>query len=570
MNILWSIGLGLLLSSLLPLQTNGAEKCQHCHQEEQRFSPFHDPQQIGCVSCHRGNPDSENESEAHQEMEAYPGNMKTATISCGQSNCHQDLVPLVENSIMHTLDGMITVTRKIFQEQKEDPKEVKTSIHHRLSEDGADSYLRKLCVSCHLGTERQNHQQSLRDRGGGCAACHLQTYPAKQKAPLSGKIHPRLSVRIHNDRCFGCHSRSSRISLNYVGLAETEKTDPARIQDFGYLPDKRLVEKKPPDLHSLAGMSCIDCHTANGLMGTGKRVGRMQEQLDIQCTDCHRLPLQKKTVQTLTKREAIYASLYPGQYHVSETGKVFVTEKQQSPLFHIEKKGEKYLLHKKLSRQKIEIPMMQEGLHHSLTGHERLNCDSCHADWAPQCYGCHIAYDPQKTQWDHLLRRKTKGKWTETRWYVRSESPALGVTANNKITTFVPGMNLILEKEKGLPPIIHQLYSQTSPHTTIKKGRSCKSCHQSESALGTITGWAIAPQNPDWKTPIGWIEKGQKQPGKAVQEGARSFNQQEIQRIITVGKCLACHDSKDPIYQDYPNSLNQIDAKHLVLSGKKS
>ena len=52
-------------------------------------------------------------------------------------------------------------------------------------------------------------------RDGGCVACNLE-YPQK-----SEKIdHPRLTVEVDNRRCFGCHSRSGRISLNYLGLAE--------------------------------------------------------------------------------------------------------------------------------------------------------------------------------------------------------------------------------------------------------------------------------------------------------------------------------------------------------------
>ncbi len=551
-----------MLTVWLSLQTHAVEKCMQCHQEEPRFSPFHDPRQTGCVICHQGNPDSSHEKTAHQGMEAFPGNMKTSAKSCGQSNCHETLVPLVENSIMHTLDGMISGTRNIFGESQKAHQEKNTSLHQRLSEEGADSYLRKLCVSCHLGSERQHHQQSLRDRGGGCVACHLITYPAKTSAGQIKKIHPQLSVRIHNDRCFGCHSRSGRISLNYVGLAESEQLDIARIEDFGYLPDKRLVERKPPDIHSKAGMACIDCHTANGLMGTGKRAAWMREQLDVQCTDCHRLPLHKKAVATLTKREAIYASLYPGQYHVSAAGEVVATEKLQSPLFHIQEKGGRYWLQKKLSRQKLEIPMMRAGEHHAQEGHDRLSCESCHSGWAPQCYGCHISHDPEKTQWDHLLRKKTKGKWLETRWHVKSGLPALGVTASNKITPFVPGMNLILEKDKEAAPIKHEVYAQTSPHTITQKGRSCKSCHQSDLALGLITEWVSAPKNPAWKTPVGWIEKDAMQPGKALQPGARSFNRQEIRRIRRVGDCLECHEPNDPVYQDYSRSLEQIEPNH--------
>ena len=131
----------------------------------------------------------------------------------------------------------------------------------RLDQTGADSYLRKLCVSCHLGNERRKHGQSLKDRGGGCVACHLE-YPQQ-----SERIdHPRLTVEVDNRRCFGCHSRSGRISLNYLGLAEVEEVDPGRLQDFFSASGppaggKQNCESAQPsrnDLHRLPHLTRVD------------------------------------------------------------------------------------------------------------------------------------------------------------------------------------------------------------------------------------------------------------------------------------------------------------------------
>jgi hypothetical protein len=95
--------------------------------------------------------------------------------------------------LMNTLDGMLSTTRSVFGEKHK--KQTQPDLNQRLSEKGADSYLRKLCVSCHLGSARKNHQQNLQDRGGGCAACHLQTH--------TDSGHPALTVRVDNDRYFG-------------------------------------------------------------------------------------------------------------------------------------------------------------------------------------------------------------------------------------------------------------------------------------------------------------------------------------------------------------------------------
>ena len=544
-----------------------AGQCTSCHLEETRFSSYHSPYVIGCEMCHGGNPAGDTKATAHLDMESYPGNLETVEKSCGQAQCHAELIPLVQNSIMNTVDGMISVTRKIYKDPHTEPEII--SLGHRLSQTGADSYLRKLCVSCHLGSKRKNHQQSFKDRGGGCAACHLQTYPTKkilgsdQETPDndftgSDKIHPTLTLKINNDRCLGCHSRSGRISLNYLGLAEVEKLDKSRIDAFGYLPDNRLVEQKAPDVHSEAGMACIDCHTVNGLMGMGDRAKRQQDQTDIKCEDCHAANPQFESSDLLSPRETKYYGLYKQRLDIIHSEKNFTTIRKETPLLHIRSQKGERIMQSKVSGKQLPIPLVTTPLNHELPGHERLGCDSCHTGWAPQCYGCHVGFDPAETQKDHLLGKKTKGRWKESRWYVRSELPALGVTGSNKIATFVPGMNLTIQKTPESRSFDQLYFSSISAHTTQKKGRSCKSCHQNSSALGIIEKWVSAPQNQHWKTPIGWIKENSATPGKATQPGARSFNLQEIRKIRLVGQCLNCHAETDAIYPAFTNSLINI------------
>lgn len=551
-----------------------AEKCTRCHLESQRFSPFHDPRQISCEMCHGGDAESLLQEKAHKDMEAYPGRMATVERSCGQAECHEELIPLVKNSIMHTVAGMVSVTRRILNEESTDPADA--PLAERLSEKGVDSYLRKLCVSCHLGTERKSHLQTPKDRGGGCAACHLRSYRKIKRERLTleedgllkvfGPVHPTLTIAIGNERCFGCHSRSGRIALNYIGLAETEEIDRSRTEDFGYLPDRRLVEKKAPDIHSAAGMACIDCHTAAGIMGTGKRHTRKREQVDIQCVDCH-LPdgsspcrencENEKSMVSFNRREAIYLSLYSGKMPPPKGLNVPVTRRHKTPLLHVRKAEEPDLMFTKSTGKMLEIPKIKQTPDHKMEGHERLNCDSCHSGWAPQCYGCHISFDPDGKQFDHLKRKKTPGRWKESRWAVFSDLPALGVTGSNRIAPFIPGMNLIVDKGNGAAVFSKSYYSSLSPHTTQKKGRSCESCHRSKSALGIIEHRKKSPHDSSWIAPIGWIEEESPQPGRATQPGARSFNAEEIARIEKVGVCLKCHSKEESLFRNYRRSLKE-------------
>jgi hypothetical protein len=570
----------LICSFLLMFSTLAfAEQCTRCHKEEQKQSSFHSPDLVSCDGCHGGNPETTNLDAAHLNMEAYPGRMATVEKSCGQDGCHSELIPIIKNSLMYTVDGMLSVTRKIFKDPQHLPSE--EPLAERLGKEGADSYLRKLCVSCHLGTDHKSHKQTLKDRGGGCSGCHLKSYRKLKKGALQeeedgltlvyGPAHPTLSVKIENNRCFGCHSRSGRISLNYLGLAEKDKIDPKRRQDFGYLPDKRLVEKKSPDIHSQAGMLCIDCHTANGVMGTGIRHERQQDQLDVQCEDCHKYQYQnhckkedilncmdERSLSSFSRREIIYLSLYQGRIPPPTTIETPVTHKAKSPLLHVTKNQNQLSMVSKISGKKLNVAPMKSEYYHQMEGHERLTCDSCHTAWAPQCYGCHISFDPDQKQYDYIERRKTAGRWIEKRWEILAELPTLGITGKNKITTFIPGMNAIIKKHPKAESFNVQYYSSTSAHTTMKAGRSCKSCHQSDLAVGVTTRWSVSPDNKSWKTPVGWVEKGQQEPGLATQPGARSFNPIERAKIQKVGICLECHEDEDQIYRDFKNSLKNL------------
>jgi hypothetical protein len=534
--------LGWLAAVLLAAQARAAEQCATCHTEPAQFSPFHDPARIGCVACHGGDPAATLQAQAHAALEAYPGRMATAARSCGQAACHADLVPRVENALMHTAAGVIALTRADLGGPAGDAHAA------ALGERGADSYLRKLCVGCHLGNERTHHGQSATDRGGGCSACHLQV---ALTPPGAQRPHPRLSLQVPDARCFGCHSRSSRIALNYVGLAETDA--PPGSPQVAQLEDGRAVVQTTPDVHAVAGMGCVDCHTGAELMGDGTRPRRMREALDVQCADCHGGTLTEKPVARLTQPEWVAYALSPWRSPEVLRGRVPATARRGSALLHLWRNDGKRWLHAKAAGTDLPVPVMTGGLQHSLPGHGRLNCESCHAAWAPQCGGCHIGFDATQTQWDHVKRADTPGRWTESRWAVTHGPPALGVDSDNRIAPFVPGMNLILELP-GHAPVQRVHYARVSPHTTQKAARGCASCHSAPAALGLIDGETQAPGNPAWRLPRGWVQAGHAAaPG--LRPGERSFSPAEVRRIQRVGSCLPCHDGSQTWYRDFAAAL---------------
>ena len=57
----------------------------------------------------------------------------------------------------------------------------------------------------------------------------------------------------------------------------------------------RFFQKTVEDVHHKKGMDCIDCHTVMEVMGDGNYYLHEEDQVKVQCIDCH-LTSKPKTV----------------------------------------------------------------------------------------------------------------------------------------------------------------------------------------------------------------------------------------------------------------------------------
>jgi len=426
---------------------------------------------------------------------------------------------------------MVQVTRRVFGQQASTAdKHTLQSLMHT----PADSLLRKLCASCHLGQQKTRHRLDVtRDRGGGCLACHLNDYP--------GDAHPALSARVEDGRCFGCHSRSSRISLSYAGLAEVTETFGNRSRDrLARLADGRLVEHRPADIHHRAGMSCIDCHTGAGLMGYTSKGARQDQSVDIACSDCH---ANRNPRVRLADWPAKYRWMLKRIPFLATEDQEFLTTENGTPLWNIEVRANRLTLHLKLRDITRPIPVYHPPNHEWQSKYQRLTCNACHAQWAPQCYECHLRFSPDDQQWDHVERKLTPGHWSQHLGKVRNELPLLGVTAQGNITTFVPGMIMTVDHPDWEKPRFRRLFGSLSPHTT-GRSRTCEECHLSPIALGLGEGqlekraghWTFVATHTtldDGLPADAWTRLGAETPGEGTHPGDRSFSREEILRVLT-------------------------------------
>lgn len=523
----------VLLGAWLAVATASAD-CLSCHQAHALHpGDPHYGLSEPCAACHLGVPGARGLSVAHAGLVASPGELSNATRTC--TGCHTEEVVHVLSGLMHTGRGMVNVTRFTFGEEPYPEGLGDLSCCARLGDSPADSLLRKRCASCHLGQPRQQigSDDPIGSRGGGCLACHL--------ASATGGGHPSLTRQVRDESCVGCHSRSGRIALSYAGLAEVDE-DALRSSDtsrLGYLPDGRLVERLHADLHHRAGLSCIDCHTKRDVMGPTSGFKHGSDAVDIQCQDCHTNMRPRITLLEWPHDLAGLRNAIP--FPVNEDTEFLVTERRGTPLWHVEVGPGGHFLHRKILGGRVPIPIASAAHHPGNGHHERLACTACHSAWAPQCYGCHMEYDPRQEQWDHVRREFTPGAWIDERWGIRNDQPPLGVDAHGRIVPFVPGMIRSIDHPDLAGPPFRRLFAPLAPHTT-NRGLDCADCHLSSAALGLgqgrlihgATGWEFHSSRPllaDGMPEDAFVTLDG-QAAETTRRSARGFRPEELLRIL--------------------------------------
>ncbi|HEY6001352.1 MAG TPA: hypothetical protein VIV57_00680, partial [Anaeromyxobacter sp.] len=547
--------------------------------------PAHRAEVAGCSGCHLGDPFAPDASGAHAGMVRVPGNLDAAALTCGRGGCHGDIVTRVRGSLMGTARGMIAVDRWAFGEQ---PTPDGSATAADLGGSPADGHLRQLCLSCHLGRakERPAPPGEL-SRGGGCVACHV-SYPERRDySPERARrfAHPRLSVQVADASCFGCHSRSGRISLSYSGWRESglgEAEARARpAASTRALEDGRLVERAPADVHQERGMGCIDCHTARETMGDGRPHLHEEEATRVRCTTCHRTRSGRGAA--IAELDAEAAAVVRARFGETPPARLLLEDLTGEPLTgawelpdgRVEQRGKlggKRLLATPPARACTE-----------LSGHARLSCQSCHTPWVTSCAACHTQWDAAGKAVDALTGRERTGAWVEYDGPPQAVAPALGVLrrdGESRIEPVAPGMIMTLNlpgapAPRELPaaagPLVGprtrflRAYALAVPHTTTRAGRTCASCHQDPFALGYGRGtlalerreghwvWrfdpAYAPSPKDGLPADAWIPFP---PGAAGAAGVTTRTalaplEREAQvRTLAVGACLPCHDPGSP------------------------
>ena len=509
--------------------------CVDCH--ETHLPAAGDPHAFlntQCQACHLGDAEAEDTDQAHAGMVAHPGWLDNAEATCG--SCHIEETRHVVQGLMHSGQGMVNVTRFTLGEQ--DRPDQGDGRLDSLGDSVADSILRKHCASCHLG--QPQHQMTtehpLGSRGGGCLACHAPHVSERDQS------HPALSATVSDQSCAGCHSRSGRIALNYAGLAEVDAhvLEQNHPHPLYHLPDGRLVEMIAEDVHHAAGLGCIDCHTTRDVMGPTGHFSHGSKAVDIQCTDCHNN--QNARITEAEWPSDLRAQIARLPFERDDERQFLVTERRGTPLWHIEVQADgSKLLHRKVEGGSLPIPPLTQASHPDDGHHDRLTCSTCHTQWAPQCHGCHMDYDPDQVQFDHVAREFTPGSWSDERWDVYNDAPPLGVNSRDEIVTFVPGMIRTIDHPDWDETQFRRFFAPLNPHT-IGPARSCEDCHRSSTAMGLGRGelvhdngkWSFVPDKAPLQDglPADAFVDLQGNAGETPRHGARGLTPEEIRRML--------------------------------------
>jgi len=583
--------------------------CEECHKGLERASPSHD----GCTGCHGGKAKARDRESAHRDMYGprNPSDPADWDRTCGE--CHPYQLARVKSNLMYTNTGMIRNVQAAWESVDNSlygtrgaaafdagGRPVTVSPVERLDDLSGELY-RKFCSLCHMGLEPTETRGA--NHASGCAACH---YPFADNASYAGG-DPAIKgkrgysethemARLPDNRvCLRCHNRSGRIALSYEGLYDGNN---ALVPTRGGLPGPRLISgdrsltRIRPDVHHAQGMECIDCHTSRDVMGDGYAYGNLYEQVEVRCEDCHGSPqtpprteeIARENDEALRESRSYRVRARPGM-------RMVLTSKGRKYSNVFVRGGDVYVMIKRTGRL-IRSKVITGTPEHTIAGHERMDCDSCHSRTVVQCFGCHTTYDKTKTAWDFIKEENTEGAFSETEDYRTLYPFPLALDQRGRISPVTPGCQTFITLVDGKGRIVRRehvarykgkpqlRFAPFHPHNTGEKAVGCSTCHGNPAFLGfgphvlegsSIRGTFLCEKS-DRKALDGFLslDAGTVASTAAVtRKDARPLSGDEVRAVWAANLCIVCHDkAKDKIYRKRLDIRALDDALHRrLLSG---
>jgi hypothetical protein len=365
-----------------------------------------------------------------------PGDFRVLGETCGQ--CHPAAADVVPRSTMGHTSGEITVAR-YRAGLAEHPRGIYGAVALTDPEPDPDSecsvdsleqfnppvmaadptpsevpisvaqaqeqYMVKACMRCHHHDFGENKFPGD-FRSSGCTSCHMPyadnglSLSDDPRIPKTTSPHPikhTMTASPDINTCTHCHYRGGRIGVSYQGIRESAGPglNPKNPEVLGvslhghdaayYITDDNLDndhDETPPDVHFEAGMHCVDCHTLDEVHGNGHLYADTQCAIKTECTDCHG-----------TVRD--YASFGPERDNMFWEGETLFLQTRVTDKLLTVPQSKDIVTPGKPGYSLAAAEAM--GVNESGFSHtDELECYTCHAGWAPNCYGCHVTIDLTK------------------------------------------------------------------------------------------------------------------------------------------------------------------------------
>ncbi len=409
------------------------------------------------------------------------------------------------------------------------------------------------CSSCHVPYSNEGRYEGgdptiNKEQPGKLLVHRMQS---GRKSPVT--VGDLTYTGIPAESCNSCHNRGKRIGVSYQGIMEFPYGSPydetggkqpkLHTKNYLFIKDDLHHQQQSRPGNPEGGMLCQDCHTSIDMHGDGNLPGTTLAQVEIECADCHgsvtqfpwELPLGygEEFQQELSDAPRGLTTTLPdymafGTVYDPEDG--YLLTARGNPYGNVVKKGKKVILHS-ASGLEFEVPVLKQiaiddswrNLNSrvamsSVARHlDNMECYACHASWVPQCYGCHITVDYSKGKMDVDWIKNAnsrgengltadnelgtngltgEGKVSETRSYLRWETPTLGINGEGRVSPMMPGCQVITTViDKDGNTVVHNKIWKTpegpgldhaavQPHTAGRNARSCESCHDNPKALG--------------------------------------------------------------------------------------
>lgn len=513
--------------------------------------------------------------------------------SCGR--CHPLQLERVKSNLMTTNAGIIRNIMATWEGPEEptfaaDQLETYAADGTPLHMEGIGSLAhlsgelyRKFCSLCHVA--RESNQVYAAGHAAGCAACHFPfnevgVYQGNDKTvrgkPGYSESHQMASLP-PNKVCVRCHNRSGRIALTYEGLNDGNNgLVPTRdgLPGPEMISGARNVTRINPDIHHAKGLECIDCHTSREIMGDGYAYSNLYLQAESTCESCHGTGISAPDVAGIRREneDALRESRNYPQPNLM--GRTMVLTRKGRKYSNVFLENGKIQVQGKRDGKLHESKLITGTLEHTIVGHERLACSSCHSQSVAQCYGCHTRYDQTQPGMDFILGRQTPGRFSETEDLRRLFPFPLAIDQRGQISPVTPGCQTFVSTfDRNGRPQLNEAVSRFKGkrqfrfapffgHSVGAKALGCQSCHSEPAFFGfgqqvALQDGSLEPQircecNPD--NPLdGFVrlKKGNLSNFAGItRENSRPLTAAELKKVWQVNLCLVCHDSpKDSIYQ---------------------